>query len=535
VKKNTFLTIIICLSLCFSIICSANAATSLTAKQLFLDAIKSTDLSIPEEQKYSMSSGNLNCKIKSFDSILAYEIESLEGIQGSELNIDYKLNTQQRKMEAAYNLLFNQDNYKGYIYLNNNNLILTSDIISQISKVYPDFALTGAEDLPKYIYFNDESLDHMWEGNIFSGQNLPPELKDLMVFIVEAIPEKCFSASLINQKITLDMNEDDFADFAASIFQKAVNEPDKLANLISGLVSGIDPTQDTEALKTKILKDLQTAKQGGLLTSEEVKSMMSEIFRVEELKLEVPLVPYGDSLFHMVTYFGGSSNEIGKVVIDINTEGSKEDITQNCELNLSIKDKSEDLDANIKITGLSKQTATSTSSNNIISATVRDYSGDITLFDTIIELNSDLKYDPNVVINVPVLTDSNSINIEDLTPDAGSSLRVFVNNNPVEFDIEPFVENGRTMIPIRNVAEVLGCNVNWVDPDQIDITEGKTSIKMYINKKSYVINGVEKQLDVPPSIKDGERIVVPLRFITEGLGCEVYYNQLINVVYITKI
>jgi len=262
---------------------------------------------------------------------------------------------------------------------------------------------------------------------------------------------------------------------------------------------------------------------------------MSEIFRVEELKLEVPLVPYGDSLFHMVTYFGGSSNEIGKVVIDINTEGSKEDITQNCELNLSIKDKSEDLDANIKITGLSKQTATSTSSNNIISATVRDYSGDITLFDTIIELNSDLKYDPNVVINVPVLTDSNSINIEDLTPDAGSSLRVFVNNNPVEFDIEPFVENGRTMIPIRNVAEVLGCNVNWVDPDQIDITEGKTSIKMYINKKSYVINGVEKQLDVPPSIKDGERIVVPLRFITEGLGCEVYYNQLINVVYITKI
>jgi len=220
VKKNTFLTIIICLSLCFSIVCSANAATSLTAKQLFLDAIKSTDLSIPEEQKYSMSSGNLNCKIKSFDSILAYEIESLEGIQGSELNIDYKLNTQQRKMEAAYNLLFNQDNYKGYIYLNNNNLILTSDIISQISKVYPDFALTGAEDLPKYIYFNDESLDHMWEGNIFSGQNLPPELKDLMVFIVEAIPEKCFSASLINQKITLDMNEDDFADFAASIFQK---------------------------------------------------------------------------------------------------------------------------------------------------------------------------------------------------------------------------------------------------------------------------------------------------------------------------
>ncbi|KUK85427.1 MAG: putative membrane protein [Desulfofundulus kuznetsovii] len=167
-KKNTFLTIIICLSLCFSIVCSANAATSLTAKQLFLDAIKSTDLSIPEEQKYSMSSGNLNCKIKSFDSILAYEIESLEGIQGSELNIDYKLNTQQRKMEAAYNLLFNQDNYKGYIYLNNNNLILTSDIISQISKVYPDFALTGAEDLPKYIYFNDESLDHMWEGNIFS-------------------------------------------------------------------------------------------------------------------------------------------------------------------------------------------------------------------------------------------------------------------------------------------------------------------------------------------------------------------------------
>ncbi len=227
------------------------------------------------------------------------------------------------------------------------------------------------------------------------------------------------------------------------------------------------------------------------------------------------------------------------MAIDVNIKGSKENLTGDYELNLTIKDSSADINGKININGTFAQTATSSASNNTFSVAMGDFSGANTLLNFVMEANSDLKYDPNVIINVPVLTASNSVNLDSIDmenpePDADGSLEVYVNDNPVKFDVKPFIQDGRTMIPIRNVAEVLGCNVSWVDPDQINITKGNTSIKMYVNKKSYIINGVEKQLDVPPFIKDGKRTVVPLRFIAEGLGCKIDYDQQLNVVFISQ-
>jgi len=269
-----------------------------------LEKIEGTDLRIPSYK--SSSSGKINYKLKSLSgtsvSEIGLPIDLQLDIQGTELNIDYKINTQQKKMEAAYNLLFNQDSYNGYIYLNNDNFIITTDILSKINEACPSCGLTGAEDLPEYAYYNDESIGQMWdmwENNIYNGEDLPPEFKDLLVFIIEAVPEKCFSTSLVNQKITINMNEDDIADFISSIMQKAVNEPDRFATIISGLGSAIDPTQDRETLKNEILEGLQYAKQNGLPTSDKVKSIMAELVSIEEFKIEMSMLPYGDSSFHM--------------------------------------------------------------------------------------------------------------------------------------------------------------------------------------------------------------------------------------------
>lgn len=46
---------------------------------------------------------------------------------------------------------------------------------------------------------------------------------------------------------------------------------------------------------------------------------------------------------------------------------------------------------------------------------------------------------------------------------AASAISIFVDGKQVPSDVEPFVKNGRTMVPLRVIAEQLGAQVNW-DP-----------------------------------------------------------------------
>lgn len=55
-------------------------------------------------------------------------------------------------------------------------------------------------------------------------------------------------------------------------------------------------------------------------------------------------------------------------------------------------------------------------------------------------------------------------------------IKLIVNNQEVQSDVPPQIIDGRTMVPIRAVAEALGCQVSW-DGDQraVIITSGGTS------------------------------------------------------------
>jgi len=530
VKKNRYLLAILCLLLCFGIVYSASAATTLTAKQLLLDKLQSADLSIPGGQMYKVSSGTSSYQLKALSGTLISGVEPLNDLTGAKLDLDYKLNSSQKKLEAGYNLVYGQNTYEGIMYLNNDKLILSSDIFSLISQIDPSFNLAGGETLPEYIYISDKQIGSMWGSTLYSGQNIPEESRDLLIFITEAIPDQYFTTSLVNQNIILNLEENRLADVVASVMQKAVNEPERFAVIASGLVLAVDPTQNREKLKTEIISGLQAAKQSGIPSSGEIQEMMAEIVVVEELKFEASLLPSGNSALTMAVSFGGSSNTTGSVTLNVDTIGSKDNLSGTYALNVTVRDSVDKINVDGRISGEFKYTASNTTSKSTVSASVKDQTG--TLLNLLLEINSDMKYDPGVIINVPALTASNSMSVEDFMPDG--SLRVFVDGSPVRFDVEPFIQDGRTMAPVRNVAEVMGCQVNWVDPDQINILRDDISIKMYINKQTYTVNGVERQLDVPPFIKEG-RTVVPLRFIAEGLGCTFEYQESTRTVYIQSL
>lgn len=88
----------------------------------------------------------------------------------------------------------------------------------------------------------------------------------------------------------------------------------------------------------------------------------------------------------------------------------------------------------------------------------------------------------------------------------------------------PFLSEGRTMVPLRFIAEALGAKVEWRAEDQsITLTSEKGQILLWLNQKQAIVNGSLFELDAPPAIQ-GESTVVPLRFVSEHLHMFVYFD-----------
>lgn len=73
--------------------------------------------------------------------------------------------------------------------------------------------------------------------------------------------------------------------------------------------------------------------------------------------------------------------------------------------------------------------------------------------------------------------------------------------------------------------------MEWVAPDQVNIVYGDKIMNMFVNRTVYLVDSEERQLDAPPTIKN-DRIMAPLRFVAEELGCSVQYDGDSNTVVI---
>jgi mucin-19 len=109
-------------------------------------------------------------------------------------------------------------------------------------------------------------------------------------------------------------------------------------------------------------------------------------------------------------------------------------------------------------------------------------------------------------------------------------------------DIAPVIVESRTLLPIRFVVEPLGGTIAWNEPEQkVTIIRGSTTIELWIGNNMASINGVLVMIDpsnpnVKPFIIDPPgRTMLPLRFISEALGCTVEWNEPLQLVTITEL
>lgn len=113
-----------------------------------------------------------------------------------------------------------------------------------------------------------------------------------------------------------------------------------------------------------------------------------------------------------------------------------------------------------------------------------------------------------------------------LSNDGVTYPEVTLNGQYVSFpDQLPFVQGGRTMVPIRQLAETIGFTVEYSRQNNgVKLTKGNTTMWIYIGSVGYYINNVAHYMDVKPFITSSERTMVPIRFICEAFGYDVKWD-----------
>jgi hypothetical protein len=91
-------------------------------------------------------------------------------------------------------------------------------------------------------------------------------------------------------------------------------------------------------------------------------------------------------------------------------------------------------------------------------------------------------------------------------------------------DTAPALSNGHTYIPLRYLGEALGATVTWDAATQsIWVKTGSDTAQFWVGNKQMEWNGMKKGIGAVIYIKNG-RTMVPVRFIAELFGWDVAWN-----------
>ena len=100
-----------------------------------------------------------------------------------------------------------------------------------------------------------------------------------------------------------------------------------------------------------------------------------------------------------------------------------------------------------------------------------------------------------------------------------------INFNGQNVDVAAVIVDGRTLLPARDIVDLLGGTTDWNgELRQVTIQQGTTNIILTIDNTTAMVNGAPVTLDVPPQIVN-DRTKVPLAFVGVNLGVNVSFSD----------
>ena len=109
-----------------------------------------------------------------------------------------------------------------------------------------------------------------------------------------------------------------------------------------------------------------------------------------------------------------------------------------------------------------------------------------------------------------------------------------LNGETKTMDVAPIIRNSRTMLPVRYVAEALGASIDWDGATSTaTLKTADTEIKITVGAATATVNGQSVTLDSPAFIENS-RTYMPVRFVAETLGGSVAWDGATSTATITK-
>jgi hypothetical protein len=95
-------------------------------------------------------------------------------------------------------------------------------------------------------------------------------------------------------------------------------------------------------------------------------------------------------------------------------------------------------------------------------------------------------------------------------------------------DTAPYIDKGRTFVPIRYLAYALGLNddnILWDGTNnEVTLTKKETRVKLSVGGLMLLVNNKPVTMDVPPQIRDS-RVFLPARWVAEAFGASVSWDE----------
>lgn len=111
-----------------------------------------------------------------------------------------------------------------------------------------------------------------------------------------------------------------------------------------------------------------------------------------------------------------------------------------------------------------------------------------------------------------------------------------VDGKPVDMPAAPYIRLDRLLVPVRAVADALGCTVTWdATSGTATLTSEEGVLALTTHSPVLQVNGKPVEMDTAPEIVGSGTMMIPVRYIAEALHCKVTWDAPARTATITAI
>lgn len=439
-----------------------------------------------------------------------------------------------------------QVNIDSTIYWDRDKLFITGETLKELAYIF------GEElpiQCPQYVYLDmDGDALVSFEEQLQQSQNFYKNYpgyndfrRQLLTALITPVPAGCFSKDGNTAVLSMDkkalvlylrnMNDKAFIDLLLKVFKPLF--PELTSRDLEEVFSDIAGSSEESLLKE--LENLDVKELRMTISGDQITVNCRISFKIDGDVIDFTLSSHSNGIASSIDFRAAVSADSLKLGVAVEGKNSIANsiVDQNAAFRIGFSEKNDYLRLNADYK--SKMQDDQTAGNGTFDVKAKFSNESLNMKAT---TNYTAQVKENLQLNVPRLNSSNSLSLDELFPedqaDYEDELIIVVDGDRMEMEegVAPFIQNGRTMVPLRSIGEYLGCDVEWIPPNQINMSYGNT-LNLKANNNTYQINSATKTLDAPPVIVNG-RTYVPLRVVGEAFDYNVEYDADLGIIYLDR-